>query len=107
VRSSLLSFVLLLAWTSASAKDPQASLPKVKFPESFAQCAQDEDCAVAGDSCRSCGKLIVLNKKFLQKFNEMDQKARRKKRMTRACEACSTKNVALTCVQNRCRQADK
>lgn len=82
----------------------QAELPRVKVPEKFYRCEQDKDCAVAGDSCRSCGQLIVINRKYLKKFNELDQKERRRKNITRACEACSTRQAALRCVRNKCRQ---
>ena len=82
----------------------RAELPSVKIPEKFYQCKEDKDCAVAGDSCRSCGNLIILNRKYLKKFNELDQKERRKKNVHLSCEACSTQHVPLKCIHDKCRQ---
>lgn len=91
----------------AGAAKAQEELPNVKVPEKFFQCKVDKDCAVAGDACRSCGKLIVINRKFLKKFDALDQKERKQKNIHRACEACSTRQVVLKCVENRCRQDAK
>ena len=57
---------------------------------------------MAGDGCRSCGELIILNKKFLKKFDALDQKLRAEQGFVRACEACSTSGKALKCVRNKC-----
>lgn len=89
---------------SAGLNPAYAELPEFRFPDKFYQCKKNNDCAVAGDACRSCGNLIVINKKYLKKFNELDQKERRKKNLLRACEACSTGHVILKCEKNRCQQ---
>lgn len=82
-------------------------MPAVKVPEKFYQCKEDRDCAVAGDACRSCGSLIVINRKHLKTFDALDQKERRKRKIVRACEACSTRHVIPRCVKGRCRQEKK
>lgn len=98
--SSGLLAVLLLAGSSPAL----GQLPDVKVPEKFYRCEADKDCAVAGDACRSCGNLIIINRKYLKKFDELDQRARRKKKVVRACEACGTGNAAPRCERGRCRQ---
>lgn len=95
----IIAIVLFAGLASAN-----GDLPREKVPEKFFQCKQDKDCAVAGDSCRSCGDLIVINKKYLKKFQELDLKERRKKKTMRSCEACSTQHVLLKCVQAKCQQ---
>lgn len=97
-------FLLLLI---AGSRPAFAEMPEVRVPEKFYQCKVDKDCAVAGDGCRSCGSVIVINRRYLKAFDELDQKERRKKKIVRACEACSTKHVLLKCVENRCRQPAK
>ncbi|MCM2304099.1 MAG: hypothetical protein NDJ72_05310 [Elusimicrobia bacterium] len=96
--------VIAAALVFAGMRPVYADLPDLKVPEKFYQCRQDDDCAVAGDSCRSCGKLIIINKKFLKTFDALDQKARRKNKIQRACEACSTKHAVLKCEKNKCIQ---
>lgn len=100
---NIICLILLFAgWRPAFGE-----MPSVRVPENFYQCKEDKDCAVAGDACRSCGNLIVINRKHLKRFNELDQKERRKKKVVRACEACSTKHVILKCVENKCQQEAK
>jgi hypothetical protein len=88
----------------AGVAQAQQELPNVKVPDKFFHCKVDKDCAIAGDACRSCGKLIVINRKFLKNFDALDQKERKRKNVHRACEACSTQQVVLKCAENRCRQ---
>ena len=92
---------------SAGVAQAQQELPTIKVPEKFFQCKADKDCAIAGDACRSCGNLIVINRKFLKKFDTLDQKERKRKNVHLACEACSTRQVVLKCAENRCRQDAK
>jgi hypothetical protein len=81
-----------------------AELPFINTPEIYFQCNQDADCAVAGDSCRSCGKLIVINKKYLKQFNEFDLNLRKEKNIQPTCESCDTSQVILKCIENKCSQ---
>ncbi len=80
------------------------SLPEVKVPEYFFNCRTDGDCAVAGDACRSCGDLIIINRKYLRKFKAMDKTQREKSGFNPNCEACSTNNVILSCKEGKCAQ---
>ena len=82
-----------------------SGLPAIKAPKKFLECKTDTDCVVAGDGCRSCGELIIINRKFLKEFDELDQKLRRKHGVLgMACEACSTQRAQLKCVKKRCLQ---
>jgi hypothetical protein len=80
------------------------ALPLLEVPEKYFQCEQNSDCAVAGDSCRSCGELTIINKKYLNEFNEMDQKLRTIHNAHRTCEACDTSLAELKCVEMKCLQ---
>ena len=79
-----------------------AELPSINIPEIYFQCNMDTDCAVAGDSCRSCGKLIVINKRYLEQFNKLDLESRKEKNIHPTCEACDTSQAILKCIENKC-----
>lgn len=96
--------VLMIMSILTLAPAAHAELPVIRLPSSYFQCSRDNDCAVAGDSCRSCGELIIINRRYLKKFRELDEKLRKKKKFVPACEACDTKRVVIKCVSNKCVQ---
>lgn len=95
---------LLLAGPASAA---DKALPEVRVPAAHFACVRDSDCAVAGDACRSCGKLTIINKKHLKAYDELDLKLRRAKGIARACEACGTSHLKLSCVKKRCLQTPR
>lgn len=100
MKTMMVAALLLAGPAAASDK----ALPEVRVPSSHFACVRDSDCAVAGDGCRSCGKLTIINKKYLKDFDARDLKLRREKGFVRACEACSTRHLELKCVKKKCLQ---
>jgi hypothetical protein len=49
-----------------------ASLPKMDLPKSWYSCAESSDCIIAGDACRSCEAIYVINKKHADSFLKKD-----------------------------------
>ncbi len=90
-------FIFLATWAQDNQCPPQINLPEFHY-----NCNQASDCAIAGDGCRSCNNQFVINKKFLNEFNERDQLLRQKFECSVACEACSTKEIKIYCVERKC-----
>jgi hypothetical protein len=79
-----------------------AGLPELKIPEKWRACQQDSDCAIAGDACRSCGKVTVIHKKYLKDYLSLDQKEREKAGFNPACEACFRGDIRVVCKSKVC-----
>jgi len=75
----------------------------VDLPINHYRCDSNDDCAIAGDACHSCGSLTVINRKYLPDFNE--KYGKRGGVQTVACEACDTSQVELGCEHGMCREA--
>lgn len=84
-----------------------AGLPSLDLPPEWLRCKVAADCAFAGDGCRSCGTPIVIHKKFLKAFSELDSRARKKAGVAMACEACSRQHWELFCEQDKCGAREK
>lgn len=81
-------------------------LPEVMalgIPPAAFSCLSDDDCAVAGDACRSCQNPIAINKKYLELFLKLDNEARRKIKCVLTCEACSMETHRFSCIGGKCR----
>lgn len=98
MKTAALSLLML----AGSLQPLRAELPSIKVPPKYLECRQDGDCAVAGDACRSCGEPIIINKKHLKWFNDLDQKLRRKMGFTPVCEACGLERAQPRCVKKKC-----
>ncbi|MEW5848182.1 MAG: hypothetical protein AB2A00_05180 [Myxococcota bacterium] len=112
----LYGFLLILVVTAACREDasaapaqtPQArinpkTLPEVtSLPEAWRACQAAADCAFAGDGCRSCNGRVVVNKRFLEEFQQWDARWRKEANFTAACEACARPTERLACERNLC-----
>lgn len=90
--------VLLPAVASA-----QTCLPKLELPKAWARCAADDDCALAGDGCRSCGSFLPVHKAHRAAATKRDAAARAAAKCVMTCEACAPEAVTLRCVEAVCR----
>lgn len=81
----------------------QNCLPKLDLKKEWRICKSNDDCDLYKDGCRSCGDLIVVNKKYLQDLYELDYKLRKKNNCNIACEACGPPaNFIAECKNNLC-----
>ena len=95
----MLTLIYLLSLPAATFA---SELPVLKIPTEWSRCTAVSDCMVAGDACRSCGGLILINKKFKDDFLREDERARKKNGFSRACEACSNAELKLSCKNKVC-----
>ncbi len=91
-------FLLFLITTTSYA----SALPVLKISKKWSECVVAIDCVVAGDACRSCSNVIIINKKYAKDFLLLDEKARKKVNFFPACEACSAANIKLQCNNEIC-----
>lgn len=79
-----------------------ARLPKISIPDTWKECRRDSDCVRVGDACRSCGNLFVINSKYKETFEQMDKQMRLMHNFFASCEACSDKDLKISCQKRKC-----
>lgn len=96
-------FLILLSLFFFNQSYGQNCLPKLEVKKEWRSCKSNSDCAVYKDGCRSCGDLIVVNKKYLQALSDFDYSLRKKNNCNLTCEACGAPaDFKAECKNNLC-----
>jgi len=107
--SLVLAQPIMVAWSPPHEKDPDLkpgeAAELLRKKEEFYQWLEDSDCEIAGDACRSCGIVEIINKKYLKDFLILERKAERRAGSCHpACIACDTSSAKIQCKDLRCGQ---